>query len=652
MNLRRMRMRNFRCYKDEILIEFDDITAFIGKNDIGKSSIMDALDIFLNDGTPDKHDATKGGDAKDLTIICEFDDFPAEIVIDDKNPTNLADEFLLNQNGKLEIHKTYSGHIALPKCTSICAYAVHPTIDGAKDLLQLKNAELKKRAKELGVDLSDVNLAFNAPIRKRIREKLGKLNPAPTFVSLNDNNAKSVWEGLKFYLPIFALFKADRESTDQDPEAQDPLKAAVKEAIKEKEEELTAIFQYIELEVKKVADKTVEKTREMNPDLASKLNPQFTPPKWDSLFKASITGDDEIPINKRGSGVRRLLLLNFFRAKAELEIKDRRTASVIYGVEEPETSQHPHNQRLLVRAFMELSIESQVILTTHTPMLARCLPDNNLRYVQVKDTKCREILKGGADTNRLFAESLGVLPDNSVKLFIGVEGKHDICFLKNISKVLRKGGEDVLDLDKMELSGEIIFFPLGGSSLLLWTSRLEPLKRPEFHLFDRDIPIPQKAKYQDIVDEVNKRTRCKAQSTAKKEIENYLHWDAINKTYIQFGIDLGLTKNFSDFDDVPLEIAKRVHQIAEGSISWANLTDNKRDKKISQAKRILNLVTSNFMTKPQIDEVDPSGDLLSWFVAMKNLISETNLPTQPHAPAVGVDYSQAHGTTITPATAG
>ena len=51
-----------------------------------------------------------------------------------------------------------------------------------------------------------------------------------------------------------------------------------------------------------------------------------------------------------------------------------------------------------------------------------------------------------------------------------------IAFLKNISIVLRQEGQDVLDLEKMELDGELIFFPLGGSSLALWTSRLEDRK--------------------------------------------------------------------------------------------------------------------------------------------------------------------------------
>jgi predicted ATPase len=620
MKLARLRIRNFRCYKDEIPIDFDDITAFVGKNDVGKSTIMDALDIFLNDGAPDKNDASKSGEAKDLTIICEFSELPLEVIIDDANPTSLAGEYLLNAEGRLEIHKTYSGHIAAPKCSSVSAYAQHPTTAGVVDLLQLKNADLKKRARELGADMDGLDTRMNAPIRARIREQVGALNVAPSFVPLNENNAKSVWDALKVYLPAFALFKSDRQSTDQDPEAQDPLKAAIKEAIKEKEAELAAIAKYVEEEVKKVADKTVEKTREMDATLASRLNPQFTPPKWDTLFKASITGDDEIPLNKRGSGVRRLILLNFFRAKAELQARDRKGAKVIYGIEEPETSQHPHNQRLLVRALMELAVVDQVIVTTHTPMLARSLPDNNLRYIREREDRSREVLIGGPGTNQIFADSLGVLPDNSVKLFIGVEGKNDITLLRNFSGLLRRAGEDVLDLEKMELDGEMIFVPLGGSSLALWTSRLANLNRPEFHVFDRDNTPPQAAKYQTEADAINARPRCSAQITAKKEMENYIHWEAINGAYAANNIALGLTQAFGDFDDVPVEIAKRVHQLSGSTVDWDSLKEDKQDEKVSNAKKVLNGVAAKQMTKAQLDVIDPGGEVFNWFAMMRTLI--------------------------------
>ena len=200
MKLTRLRLRNFRCFRNETAIEFDDITALVGKNDSGKSTIMEALDLFLNDNDPDKDDSSKDGDPNDLTIICDFSDLPDEVVIDDTNPTRLCTELLLNSVGNLEIHKTYSGKLQKPKCSSIDAYANHPTAEGVKDLLQLKNPDLKKRAAELGANLEGIDQKVNAQLRARIRDHVGNLAIAPSKVPLNADNAKKIWDELRKYV--------------------------------------------------------------------------------------------------------------------------------------------------------------------------------------------------------------------------------------------------------------------------------------------------------------------------------------------------------------------------------------------------------------------------------------------------------------------
>ena len=47
MKIKTVKIKNFRSYKDEVEIEFGNLTAFVGKNDIGKSTILEALEIFL-----------------------------------------------------------------------------------------------------------------------------------------------------------------------------------------------------------------------------------------------------------------------------------------------------------------------------------------------------------------------------------------------------------------------------------------------------------------------------------------------------------------------------------------------------------------------------------------------------------------------------
>jgi predicted ATPase len=613
MKLIQVRLRNFRCFKDETSIDLEDLTALVGKNEAGKSTVLDALDIFFNEGTLDKNDASKHGRATDVAIIAVFSELPDRLVLDQEAETTLRDEYLLNSAGYLEIHKVYNCRLEKPKLSSLKLVALHPTNSGAKDLISLNNSELKKRAEDLNADTSKVDLKVNAQLRASIRAKVGNLDLKTVDVSLQEGNGENVWKGVQAKLPVYALFKSDRESTDKDPEAQDPLTAAVREALKQQEKELSNITDRIEVEVRKIADLTVKKLREMDPTLAKTLNPRFEPPKWASIFKVSITGDEDIPINKRGSGVRRLILLNFFRAKAEQKMLANEKQNAIYAVEEPETSQHPHNQRLLISALRDLSTADQVIITTHTPMLARTLPVKALRFLDIKPDGSREILLGGDEaTNALIATSLGVLPDHNVKLFIAVEGKTDIAFLKNISQVLVAEGIRVPDLEKLELDGEIIFVELGGNNLVHWVDRLRPLNRPGFHLFDRDTAPPHPAKHQQSVDEVNARPGCKAYSTGKREIENYIHRHAINSALADNGIMAVVDTPLGDFDDVPALLKDKVNAVAPQGRQWGE----------TRAKDFLCGVAAAHMTKAMLDEIDPTNEVLGWFNDMGQMIQQ------------------------------
>ena len=143
----------------------------------------------------------------------------------------------------------------------------------------------------------------------------------------------------------------------------------------------------VEKKLKDVSDKTLEKLKEMNPEVASSLNPVIPTAeslKWADVFKTvSIAGDENIPINKRGSGVKRLILLNFFRAEAERRKDEIRVPSIIYAIEEPETSQHTEHQKKLISAFLSLAetANTQVVITTHSAALVKELKFEHLRLI-------------------------------------------------------------------------------------------------------------------------------------------------------------------------------------------------------------------------------------------------------------------------------
>lgn len=616
MKLVSVRLKNFRCYSNETTIHIGDLTALIGRNDCGKSTIMEALEIFFDEKLPDPDDATVGGDKSDVRIICGFEDLPESLVIDADYSTDLASEYLLNDSGRLEIHKIYDCALTKPKLKGVFARAIHPTADNVSDLLLLKNTQLKDRARSLDIDTNDIDTRVNTQLRRRIWESAANLQPRLTEIPLKEEAAKQIWEQLKKRLPAYALFRSDRPSTDQDAEAQDPMKSAVKEAIKAKEDELAAISQFVKEQVQRIAERTVDKIREMDPDLARQLNPRFTPPNWANVFKISLTGDGDIPINKRGSGVRRLILLNFFRAKAEQRAIVEGATRIIYAIEEPETSQHPFSQRMLLHALTELAEDPdcQVILSTHTPVLARLLPLDSLRCLLVEPGGDRTICAGDDHTYGLITKQLGVLPDHDIKLFIGVEGENDINFLKNISIVLAGAGEDVPNLAQLEDDDQIMFIPVGGSNLTSWTARLKGLNRPEFHFFDRDVAPPGIPRYQNLLAEINTRPNCMAHFTGKGEIENYLHSNAIKAVRPEVDI------TFGPFDDVPALVASAVHSASESETPWDELEDEKKRKKMSQAKAWLNTEAVSAMTPELLDEADPSGDIRGWLSEIGELL--------------------------------
>ena len=71
MRLVRVKVSNFRCFKDEITVALDDLVVLVGKNDSVKSSLLDAMNIFFN-GVPEQDDLCVHAADQKLTIACVF----------------------------------------------------------------------------------------------------------------------------------------------------------------------------------------------------------------------------------------------------------------------------------------------------------------------------------------------------------------------------------------------------------------------------------------------------------------------------------------------------------------------------------------------------------------------------------------------------
>jgi len=641
MRLKAVILENFRCYEKQTIIPIDNLTAFIGRNDAGKSSVLDALDIFFENDTTkiESGDASINGNNKNVRIGAIFTDFPERLGLDSTADTTLQAEFLLNDNEDFEVVKVFNCSIGKPNF-KVFARCMHPTADGLGNLLQLKNADLKKLVKQKEVE-ADCQLTSNPSMRQALYRTANDLTLQTLEVPLNDADAKNIWEALKKHFPIYALFRSDRSSSDQDPEVQNPMKLAIQSALAGLQNDLEDISTKVQEIAEDTANRTLEQLRSSYPDMdiASVLEPKFRKPNWASVFKLDLESDDQIPLNKRGSGIRRMILLSFFQAEAERKKTERMEGvPVIYAIEEPETSQHPDSQERIIRAFREIAMSGdQVILTTHVPALAGLLPVDSLRFIDTESNHVR-VRSGSEEVLAEIAEALGVLPEASqnltAKVAVAVEGPTDIDALISFSKVLVSSG-NIGDFDY----GAVFWTIGGGETLKDWVERryLDRIGIPQIYFFDSDRTsenLPVDKDKLDRINEIKKRPNCNAFLSRKRTIENYAHPDAIARV-TEGKITLPETTDW-DYSNIgklfkdSFDEAKRTHGKLLNFIP-----DDHNGQPLgiksseSKCKRIITAYIMRHMTAQEVldrgaytDDDDKNGnEILEWLEAIRSYLS-------------------------------
>ena len=602
MKLISLEVENLRCYEAPVKITIDELTTVIGKNDIGKSTILEALEIFFNNDVVkiSPEDVNIHNESKKLSITCEFTSLPEKIILDSGYETTLKGEFLLTKDSTLKIKKVFDCGKKTPSC-EVFIIAEHPTATGFNNLLELKEKDLQKIIKESGVE---------SPLKGNplMRDSIWKTSPdlelkeVEIQVTKPKEDSKRIWEQVDKYLPLFALFQSDRSSKDSDGEVQDPMKAAVAAAIAEVQDDIDRIQKKVQERTEEIANNTHEALKKIDKSLASELTPEFTPPtpaKWTGLFSVNLSTDG-IPLNKRGSGVRRLVLVSFFKAEAERLLKKGSKKGIIYAVEEPETAQHPNNQKILQYSFSALASEPncQVILTTHSPGFASDLPMNGVRYV-TRDINGKPAIEQGVDVLTDVASALGVTPDSRVRVLVCVEGPTDVDALKALSEALHAEDNSVPNLN---IDDRVAFIVLGGGNLKHWVNNhyLRGLGKPEIHIYDADVPS-----YRDSAAEVNSRTDgSKGFITGKHEIESYLHSDAIRAA---FSVEVEVTDHPNAEGKATPKVFAEAYSLAQGYDGV--MKDN-------NAKIRLSSKAFPQMTAQMIHERDPNGEVKEWFTTI------------------------------------
>ncbi len=323
MKLSKIRIKNFRGHIDTT-VNISNLNVIIGPNDIGKSSIIDAFDIYFNDYPIDISDVNvfiPENTPKIVEISCSFIvDKNEAVTLDasENTATSLASEYLLNKDGFLEICKKYDFSTNKIK-KSIQIITKHPSNFTPALILQKIN-DLKKLASDNNITPTNNNIKKD--IRKAIFEQYPNLNWDNEFtieVEAKENDITQIFNKFKDDFPTYMVFRADRTNTDKDKdkEVSETTNAITKSVVSELENEFNNIKNKITDQINTLAQKTLEKLKLFDENISNSLKSNIQTKQLSSLFSFTFDCDNGISFNKRGSGVKRLMLLSFFLADAE-----------------------------------------------------------------------------------------------------------------------------------------------------------------------------------------------------------------------------------------------------------------------------------------------------------------------------------------------
>lgn len=536
MKISKIKISNYRGIKENQEIPLRNFSSIVGKNDSGKSIILNAIASFLNLKEYPITNSDFHNQKIPIKISCTFKAENLSELLTSKINSKIKksdglDEFVTDLiiDEEITIQKT----INTPK-RSFDSEQVK-IIDYDSDDFAL----LCKKSDE---DLTNIlnKFSINIPVKGVGRNsKLEKIKHIKEYCSAQGISRieKFIDDDYKIcsLLPDVELFKADygleadtkfkTNSVSEiieyfEQESQDKKKLAIVEA------EIASEMQKEAQSIKKYMDEYVSNLKRIE------IIPIIV---WRDAIKSvdvsfQLDSDSRpIPMSHKGAGYRRLFMVARFRYLA----KKNKGLNIVYLIEEPETFLHPSAQNDLLNAFRDLSEDNQVIITTHSPVFAGatniesvilCKKDNGSTY-EYHSANGQEIF-----INNIVKE-LGIKPSYNLRdcheKIVFVESHNDARFYDLVCQ--RLIGNNILNNEK------VLVLPFGGGEDIdsfLNINYFDNSGRDLYLIIDSD-------KHQNKLAQQTQRahnfqhTKQKGQAYVLKRscIENYYHPRAFERKY-------------------------------------------------------------------------------------------------------------------------
>lgn len=556
-----VRAQNFRPFAELQELRLGDLTTIVGKNDVGKSNVLRVLQLFfekLKIGDIDVHD----GASPDADVVVEvtFSHLPEAVELEPGVSTTLSDELLVNSDGFLHIRKTFPrSNLSKPQ---VSLTVLDFSDDSYFGLAKLKEKDLNSRCSDADIDVKKSGRGItNKGKREQLRNKAEQLGITKSERPLELTSTDPLWRTIDGMLPEFEIFESDTRLGVDETTFQSQFRPITRMAADEpdvagaREVFTGAVSRALQDEVNNIYKHLRRYTEDL---IGLTVRPNFA---WDKAVTFDILGKDqdgvEHSLDRRGSGMRRLLMVAFFQYLAE---RDRPVnGNYIYAVEEPENCLHPGLQRDLVESFRTLaSTGTQILMTTHSPVFVGASSVDQLALV-TRSGGVAKITQGDGLNLSEVADELGVEPADQItcyKACVFVEGPSDIQMLTWIGRTLHASGH--LRADPVEEG--VGFVTCGGENIKDWVNRraMGRLSRRYAVIIDSDRSSPD-----HVIPgrKLNWKSKCEADGAhfwilRKRELENYIHADALDRA--GFG-----SASYNAHTDMKSKFGPNVHRAAE-----------------------------------------------------------------------------------------
>jgi putative ATP-dependent endonuclease of OLD family len=536
MKIKKIVIENYRGIKKRQEIPLSNFSSIVGRNDSGKSIILNAIASFLDISHYPIVESDFNDPTNPIFIECHFVDDNLGELLENKIKSKIKkidglDEFIndILFEDSLIVQKLVSQP---GKKFNNELIVVEDFEDETFSMLYTKSDEqLNKILEEYKIDIPVKGKGRNSKLEKikYIKQFCIENSICKTFKSISDEYK------ITTLLPAVELFVSDY-GLKTDTSFKTHSVSEIKDYFERETADDTRKLKQVEKEIQQEMNNEAEVIKNYMLDYTTSLKKVEIIPNivWKDAIKSvdvsfQFEGDEKpIPMSHKGTGYRRLFMVARFRYLAE---KDKGN-NVIYLIEEPEAFLHPAAQQNLLDAFKELSGNNQIIITTHSPVFAGstdyrsiilCKKENQSIYEHANETNKDEFIMH-------IIEELGIKPSYNLRdhheKIVFVESKNDAKFYDIIcKKVLEK---NLLDNKK------ILVLPFGGGEDIdsfINIDYFDYSGRDLFLIIDSDKQGNNQDKQQRRIDKFNLKERGKGYMLKKSCIENHYHPRALERVY-------------------------------------------------------------------------------------------------------------------------